>query len=344
MRHTMNLQPKWQPVAAGFLALLFLLTGGVTRAQVLLDFDTTAPTSTAELPDFFDLFGFDAEFGDDPFWRVDANNVNADNSSNALHTTSNGNQLEGWFSRVAILKPDVFVGEDVILSADITWDDNDNAGLYVRFNGDSDVPLENNFYFVRGVASGSPDIRIHKVVDGIHEELLRQETDPVPIAEGDTHNLRVRAETVNDTVEISVWLNDEPIPGMDPFVDAFDALLGPGRVGVGQETNPTFFDNISIIGTGGVTPGDFNSDGVVDLADFTILADNFGTGNTFEQGDNNFDRQVDLRDFMELRELLNAPAGAAGAQAVPEPGSLALMCLAGSALWVVRRRNRQFRR
>jgi hypothetical protein len=195
---------------------------------------------------------------------------------------------------------------------------------------------------VRGTADGEVNgVRLHKVIDGAEEQLARG--SDIPIAEGDTHNLRVNAKTVGDTVEISVHIDGQPIPGMDPFVDANNPILGPGRVGVGQETNPTFFDNISIIGVVG-TPGDFNSDGVVDLADFAILADNFRTGNTFEQGDINFDLRVDLRDFVELRELLNAPAGAEGAQSVPEPGSLALMCLAGSALLVVRRRNHHFRR
>ena len=32
-------------------------------AQIVFDFDTTAPTTTDELPDFFDVFGFDAGFG-----------------------------------------------------------------------------------------------------------------------------------------------------------------------------------------------------------------------------------------------------------------------------------------
>jgi hypothetical protein len=44
--------------------------------------------------------------------------------------------------------------------------------------------------------------------------------------------------------------------------------------------------------------GDFNHDGVVNLADFNILASNFGQSNrTFAQGDANYDGVVNLTDF-----------------------------------------------
>jgi len=75
-----------------------------------------------------------------------------------------------------------------------------------------------------------------------------------------------------------------------------------------------------------VSPGDFNSDGVVDLADFTILVENFHTtGATFAQGDNNFSGTVDLADFLAFRKLFvaNNPAAAA----VPEPSAWLLAIL-----------------
>jgi hypothetical protein len=86
------------------------------------------------------------------------------------------------------------------------------------------------------------------------------------------------------------------------------------------------------------TPGDFNADGAIDLVDAGILADNFGTGTTFEQGDNNRDGRVDLVDFVDFRELFNGQG--ATAAAVPEPGSLALLSVAGALLLGVRRRRR----
>ena len=86
-------------------------------------------------------------------------------------------------------------------------------------------------------------------------------------------------------------------------------------------------------------PGDFNADGTVDLADFLVLAGNFGTGTRFDEGDNNFDGRVDLRDFFEFREIFNAPAGAQAA-AVPEPSALTMIATLMLLVSAARRRRR----
>ena len=93
-------------------------------------------------------------------------------------------------------------------------------------------------------------------------------------------------------------------------------------------------DNLLVSGrkvSDGLTFGDFNLDGNVDMGDFGILAANFGTGTEFSQGDNNFDGSVNLQDFNEFKALYNAALGG-GAAAVPEPSSLALMSLAGAVV------------
>ena len=233
-----------------WIALAPTLAFGIpaaTLGQPTFDFDTTGPTTTAELLADFDFFGFAPEV--ETNWTVQPNAQNAANPTNALHTSSDVNQLEPWFSRVAILKTSVFEAQDVELSAEITWDDlggdaNDNAGLYLRFRGTSDVPLENTFYHVRiGIDNGPPStVYLHRVKEGVHTQLFSVVNTPFPVSEGDTVTMGVRAEGN----EIFVWIDGIPIPGLDPFVDD-DPILGPGRVGVGQETNPSYFDNLTLL-------------------------------------------------------------------------------------------------
>lgn len=48
---------------------------------------------------------------------------------------------------------------------------------------------------------------------------------------------------------------------------------------------------------------DFDLDGDVDLGDFAILKDNFGTGIGFQEGDANYNGRVELGDFAILKQL-----------------------------------------
>ena len=221
-----------------------LLVGPAATAQaqgIFWDFDTTGPTTTDEILDFFDLYGFEPEI--EINWNIDPNLVNAQDPSGALHTLSNANQLEFFFSRVAIITD--LEAEDVEISADITWDDNDNVGLYLRFIevGDPNDPLGSDYYHVRvGVDNGPPSsVTLYRVRDGFVEELMSMVDDPFPISEGETHNVSFRA--AED--ELFVLIDDEPVTGMDPFVDP-DPLVEAGRVGVGQETCPAYFDNLTV--------------------------------------------------------------------------------------------------
>ena len=109
-------------------------------------------------------------------------------------------------------------------SVDISYDDNDFAGPYVRFSGDSNDPLGNDYYHVEAKATGEAGaVRLHRVKGGAHVELA---SGGPAVAQGDTITLTIRAAGN----EISVWLNGDPVSGMDPFVDN-DPLLGAGRVG-----------------------------------------------------------------------------------------------------------------
>ena len=316
-----------------------LWAGGLARAQQsIFDFDNTGPTSTADLGNFMSFFGHEPAS-----WNVDPNPLMPANG-NALHPRSNGTNVENFFTTVGIFNE--LIAEDVVFSSDISSPDNDILGLYVRYTGSSDVALENTYYFARLTTNGNTDTyRLHKVINGV-EETLASGVGPAFAAgsdtAGETHNLQVAAKTVGNTVEITVSLDDQAITNMDPFVDATNPILGPGRVGIGQATEPAYFDNISFLNTGGgFVLGDFNGDGVIDTNDFNVLAGNFNTEDkSLAEGDINFDGRVNAADFLQFREIFNSQ-GQAGVAAVPEPGSclLSLLGIGGLAMCLRRRRT-----
>ena len=115
----------------------------------------------------------------------------------------------------------------------------------------------------------------------------------------------------------------------------------------GDEPDDLRFANLRIASTwesvfppGGELPdpGDFNDDGMVDTADFAILAANMyghlDGVNGFENGDMNRDGKIDLGDFHDFVGAFNG-AAAAATQSVPEPSSsfLLVVALIGLSRW-----------
>jgi hypothetical protein len=113
------------------------------------------------------------------------------------------------------------------------------------------------------------------------------------------------------------------------------------RLGVDNLEPIIFLDGLVVGGAMLPTlPGDFNGDGSVDTADYTIWADNYtgsgGTGGTPSTGDANGDGAVDTADYTIWADNYTGSSVSVGA--VPEPGTATLLLLLGALGLAVRRR------
>ncbi|MEZ6097563.1 MAG: PEP-CTERM sorting domain-containing protein [Pirellulaceae bacterium] len=85
--------------------------------------------------------------------------------------------------------------------------------------------------------------------------------------------------------------------------------------------------------------GDYNKNGTVDAADYTIWKDNFGSTSSLD-ADGNGNGTVDAADYTVWKDNFgNTSGGGAGVSAVPEPASCVLL-VGGALAWMaLRRRN-----
>lgn len=84
--------------------------------------------------------------------------------------------------------------------------------------------------------------------------------------------------------------------------------------------------------------GDFNADGVVDAADYTVYRDNLNGSEDILRGAGDGSGTVDAGDLALWQDNYGAIADAAGS-AVPEPTTAALLALTAAAVGVSRRRG-----
>jgi hypothetical protein len=86
----------------------------------------------------------------------------------------------------------------------------------------------------------------------------------------------------------------------------------------------------------GMLAGDYNGDGVVDAADYTVWRDTFGS-TTSLAADGNHDSKIDQGDYDFWKSRFGATMGAGSGAAVPEPATFTLLAVA-AAIFGCRRR------
>lgn len=85
-------------------------------------------------------------------------------------------------------------------------------------------------------------------------------------------------------------------------------------------------------------PGDYNANGVVDAADYTVWRDNLGQSSAALNGNGTGAPTVSAADYALWKANFGATAGAGSGAAVPEPASL-LVLLSSIGLLAIRRRS-----
>ena len=150
----------------------------------------------------------------------------------------------------------------------------------------------------------------------------------------------VGSTTLNGDITVDVNLPGGYTPSSDVAIlttteGIVDNSLSLSLAGAGAGS----FTGVSVVGNnlmllvGGSTsvPGDYNGNGSVDAADYTVWQDSYG--DSVPQGtgaDGVNDGKIDNLDYLFWKtKFTNAGSGSGSAAAVPEPSSLALVLLAG---------------
>jgi hypothetical protein len=107
---------------------------------------------------------------------------------------------------------------------------------------------------------------------------------------------------------------------------------GTGAAGTFSVNDFQFGGSLVLVDITPVESGDFNGDGFIDAADYTIWRDAEGQTGVDIAGDGNNDGTVDALDYAIWSQQY-APAVSEGAAAIPEPGSfvIAIACLLAGA-------------
>lgn len=235
-------------------------------------------------------------------------------------------------------------GSDMTIATWVKWDGGADWQRIFDFGADTTSYM----FLTPSSGDGTMRFAITETSNG-GEQVL--ETSPLPVGEwvhltltlgGNTGILyvdgqpRVAGQILLDPGDISTTFNyigksqwpDPLLNGSISDFQIFDYALHPTQV-----ANLIPMDN-----------GDFNGDGLVDAADYTIWRDSLGaTGlGPYELGDANGDGSVTAADYAiwksQFGQTLLASGGGSGSQQVPAPASAMLLATAACLLTSVARR------
>jgi hypothetical protein len=152
------------------------------------------------------------------------------------------------------------------------------------------------------------------------------------------------------------WLKLGAGPQTDPNADGGNAVYINPDVPLTEEPSiyvkyqPFYegliaFDAIRIIEVVTDTPGDYNNDGVVNLADYTVWRDTLGATGEGLAADGSGDGAVDADDYQVWKDNFGNSSAALGAltinggTSVPEPQSVWMALAVGLSIFVLHKRT-----
>ena len=136
---------------------------------------------------------------------------------------------------------------------------------------------------------------------------------------------------------VNTPLRDPDDANSGPFAAlAFSRFANPLTINLG----PGPIEFACVIPEGGIV-GDFDSNGIVEFADFLTLSSNFGQLVRVRRGRRNCDNRIGLDDYLLLANNFGRSVEASTmAAAVPEPSAFLIAICAGAVLARRRQRSR----
>ena len=124
-------------------------------------------------------------------------------------------------------------------------------------------------------------------------------------------------------VDLKVFMGGSEWVDVTSSVNEFDHIIYAEGLSANDVNNSTFAVALSVQGPAGLD-GDYNNDGMVDAADYTIYRDNLGSDSSALSGNGSGGATVVQADYALWKQNFGSSGTSSGA-AVPEPSSIVLL-------------------